>query len=71
MTPKGNAMASFAMYEINEGQPKIVTAFFHKKPGALSRDEIEKQVPKEIVIRKELPLTSVGKLDKKQLRKNP
>ena len=29
------------------------------------------EVPKEIVIRKELPLTSVGKLDKKQLRKNP
>ncbi len=29
------------------------------------------EVPKEIVIRKEMPLTSVGKLDKKQLRKNP
>ena len=26
------------------------------------------EVPKEIVIRKEMPLTSVGKLDKKAMR---
>jgi long-chain acyl-CoA synthetase len=39
---------------------------------ALAKDKLAPyEVPKEIVIRKELPLTSVGKLDKKQLRKNP
>jgi long-chain acyl-CoA synthetase len=39
---------------------------------ALAKDKLAAyEVPKEIVIRKEMPLTSVGKLDKKQLRKNP
>ncbi|MBN2224714.1 MAG: AMP-binding protein [Deltaproteobacteria bacterium] len=39
---------------------------------ALAKDKLAPyEVPKEIEIRKELPLTSVGKLDKKQLRKNP
>ncbi len=39
---------------------------------ALAKDKLAPyEVPKEIEIRTELPLTSVGKLDKKQLRKNP
>jgi len=39
---------------------------------AMAKDKLAPyEVPKEIEIRKELPLTSVGKLDKKQLRKNP
>ena len=38
---------------------------------AMAKDKLAPyEVPKEIEIRKEMPLTSVGKLDKKQLRKN-
>ncbi len=43
-------MASFNMYVINEGQPKVLNAYFHKSQAPLNRAELDRDVPEEVVI---------------------
>jgi hypothetical protein len=43
-------MATFKLFQINDGEPKILTAFFHKEKRAFTRDEVDREVPSEVVI---------------------
>jgi hypothetical protein len=43
-------MAAFKLFQINDGEPKILSAFFHKEKRAFNRDEAAKHVPSEVVI---------------------